>query len=92
MRCRFDPCFEKIPLEEEMATCVSILAWKSREGLWAIVHGVPKSWTRLSAHVHTHWGKRRNKTFQFIKCITKSIILFEFHNNHTKINIYYYHS
>ena len=33
------------PLGEEMATHSSILAWKI---LWSLVHGVTKSWIRLS--------------------------------------------
>ena len=35
------------PLQEGMATHFSILAWvipKDREGWWATVHGVTKSW------------------------------------------------
>ena len=43
------------PLEEEMATHSSILAWEIPQGHgW--VHGVAKSQTRLSdqAHTHTH--------------------------------------
>ena len=39
------------PLEEGMATHSSILAWKipiDRGARWATVHGVIKSWTRLS--------------------------------------------
>ena len=39
------------PLEKEMATHSSTLAWKSpmdRGAWWATVHGVAKSWTRLS--------------------------------------------
>ena len=39
------------PLEEEMATHSNILAWripKDRGAWWAAVHGVAKSWTRLS--------------------------------------------
>jgi len=38
------------PLEEDMATHSSILAWRilmDREAWWAIVHGVAKSQTRL---------------------------------------------
>ena len=36
------------PLEEEMATHSSILAWKMDRGAWwATVHRVAKSWTRL---------------------------------------------
>ena len=41
----------KDPLEEGMATHSSILAWRiSMDGgaWWATVHGVEKSWTRLS--------------------------------------------
>ena len=34
------------PLEEEMATHSSVLAW--RGAWWATVHGVAKSWMRLS--------------------------------------------
>ena len=44
------------PLEEEMATHSSILAWKipmDRRAWWATVHGVAKSWTRLSNSAHT---------------------------------------
>ena len=36
------------PLEEDMATHSSILAWRirmDRRAWWAIVHGVEKSWT-----------------------------------------------
>ena len=43
-------------LEEERATCSSILAWKFSidRGAWqAIVHGVAKSQTRLFEHEHT---------------------------------------
>ena len=39
------------PLEESMATHSSILAWRipmDRGAWWATVHGVAKSWTRLS--------------------------------------------
>ena len=38
------------PLEEEMATHFSTLAWKNpmnRGAWWATVHGVATSWTRL---------------------------------------------
>ena len=40
------------PLEEGMATHPSILAWRipmDRGAWWIIVHGVTKSWTRLSS-------------------------------------------
>ena len=39
------------PLEEGMATYCSTLAWRvpmDRGAWWATVHGVAKSWTRLS--------------------------------------------
>ena len=39
------------PLEEAIATHSSILSWRIsmyREAWWATVHGVAKSWTRLS--------------------------------------------
>ena len=44
-------------LEEEMATHSSILAWRinptDRGAWWATVHGVVKSWTRLSDFTFT---------------------------------------
>ena len=43
------------PLEEGMATHSSILAWRipMNRGAWqATVHGVAKSWTRLSNYAH----------------------------------------
>ena len=45
------------PLEKEIATHSRILAWKNlMDGgaLWATVHGVPKSWTRLSDFTSPH--------------------------------------
>ena len=39
------------PLEREMATHSSILAWKNlmdRGAWWAAVHGVTKSWAQMS--------------------------------------------
>ena len=45
------------PLEKEMATHSSILAWRipwtEEPGGLHIVHGVAKSWTRLSDFTHT---------------------------------------
>ena len=41
------------PLEEEMATHPSMLAWDDpmgREARWAVVHGVATSRTQLSMH------------------------------------------
>ena len=46
---------EKDPLEEEMATHCSILAWRNpmdRGAWWATVHGVAKSQTGLSDLAH----------------------------------------
>ena len=49
-RCEFDPWVGKIPLEKEMATHSSILAWEIpwAEEPEATVHGVTKHQTRLS--------------------------------------------
>ena len=50
-RHRFDSWVGKMPWKKEMATHSSILVWKILEnrGAWrATVHGVAKSWTRLS--------------------------------------------
>ena len=43
------PLGQKDPLEKEMATHSSILAWKIpwSEEFGGLVHGVTKSWTRL---------------------------------------------
>ena len=53
-RCRFDPWVREDPLEEEMATRSSILAWKipwKEEPGGATVHGVTKiPW--LSTQIH----------------------------------------
>ena len=41
----------KNPLKNGMATCSSILAWRTpmdRGAWWATIHGVAKAWTRLS--------------------------------------------
>ena len=50
------------PLEKEMTTHSTISCLENsmdREACWATVHGVAKSWTRLSvcAHTHTHTHK-----------------------------------
>ena len=53
------------PLEKEMATRSSILAWKNPmdRGAWrAVVHGVAKSWTRLR-RLSTHTQHILNKPF-----------------------------
>ena len=51
-RCGFDPWVRKIPLEEEMITHSSILAWKvlERGAWWATVHEASKSQAQLSTH------------------------------------------
>ena len=46
-------CDQEDPLEEEMATHPSILAWDNpmgRGARWAVIHGVAKSQTQLSMH------------------------------------------
>ena len=52
MQGTWDPSLgQEGPLEKEMATHSSILAWGNPmdRGAWrSTVHGVPKSWTRLS--------------------------------------------
>ena len=56
-RCKFDPQVGKTPLEKEMATHSSILAWEIpwTEEPGVIVHGVTKSWTQLKQlSTHTH--------------------------------------
>ena len=43
------------PLEEDMATHSSILAWEipwTEDLGWATIHGVTKSWTQVSMHAH----------------------------------------
>ena len=48
----------KEPLEEEMATHSSNLAWEipwTEEPGWPMVHGVTKSQTRLSIHKHNYY-------------------------------------
>ena len=50
---QFQSLGQESPLEEEMATRFSILAWKNpmdREDSWGTVHRVAKSWPGLS-----HW-------------------------------------
>ena len=47
------------PLEEEMATHSRILVWKismDRVAWQATVHGVAKSWTRLSMNTCMHYS------------------------------------
>ena len=62
------------PLEEGMATHSSILTWRiPRTKEQAIVHGVAKSWTRLSnTHTHTHFiglmGEATNLYWLYVKC------------------------
>ena len=51
VRPGIDPWLGKIPLEEDVATYSSILAWRipmDRGAWWATVHGVAKCWTWLS--------------------------------------------
>ena len=56
-RHRFSPWVRKIPLDKEMATHSSILAWKNPMWKWAwqsTVHGVAKSQTGQCVFTHTH--------------------------------------
>ena len=49
------------PLEDGMATRSSI-AWRvpmDRGVWWATVHGVAKSWTQLSTHIHVNYISRQ---------------------------------
>ena len=53
------PLGQEDPLEKKMATHFDSM---DRGGWWATVHGVAKSWTRLSdthTHTHTHTHTRR---------------------------------
>ena len=59
-RCRrhgFNPWVGNIPLEQEMATRSSILAWErnptDRGALWATVHGITKNWIQLRDRAHS---------------------------------------
>ena len=75
LQCRrpgFDPWAGKNPLEEGMAIHSSILAWgipMDRGAWWAMVHGVAKSWTRLSDQAHTH--RRSSRT---LRCNTIPVV------------------
>ena len=43
---------QKDPLEKEMATHASFLAWRipwTEESLWAILYGVAESWAQVSS-------------------------------------------
>ena len=54
------------PLQEGMATHPSILAWRipiDRGAWWAMVHGVAKSWTRLSENGKLEEKKVKGKIF-----------------------------
>ena len=56
-RHRFDSQVGKIASGEEMASPLQYSCLedpKDRGSWWATVHGVAKSWTRLSVHAHTH--------------------------------------
>ena len=61
----FDPAGLEDPLEKEMAIHFSILALNPIDrGIWqAAVHGLAKSQTQISEHVHTH----RHTPIKFFK-------------------------
>ena len=55
-RCGFNPWVRKIPLEKEMVTHSSILAWRvpwteEPDGLHSVC-GIANSWMWLSMHIH----------------------------------------
>ena len=54
-RHEFDPWVGKMPLRRKWQPMTVFLSGESHgpRSLWAIAHGVPKSWTRLSVHTHT---------------------------------------
>ena len=59
-RGRFQSLGRENPLEEEVATCSSILAWKipgTEKPGGATVHGVAKSRTQLSTHTRVQEKK-----------------------------------
>ena len=60
------------PLDKEMATHSSILAWKipDREIWWDIVHGVTKNWTQLSKQTTVTFFLLISKEYHW--CITES--------------------
>ena len=62
-------------LEKEMATHSSILAWKIPWTEEPGVHGVAKSWTRLSDFTHSlsNWMTFNNVTLSFIASISLSV-------------------
>ena len=53
------------PLEEEVATHSSILAWKvsQTEEPGRLLYGVAKSWTRLSDLAHMHRAMSKGNSF-----------------------------
>ena len=58
------------PLEEEMATHSSILAWRiptDREAWCAIVHRAAKSWMDMTEHEHTHTSRRA------LRCVMRAM-------------------
>ena len=77
------------PLEKKMATHSSILAWKIpwMEDPWTVVHGVAKSWTRLSDF--TFQGENGNITVEkFSKPYLKQVIKFTIMNYIMWLSIY----
>ena len=53
-RSRFDPWVRNIPWRRKWQPTPVFLPGKSHRGAWqVIVHGVTKSWTRLSEHTYT---------------------------------------
>ena len=77
----FDSWVEKIPLEKEMATHSSTPAWKiswmDGGAWWAVVHGVPKSWTQLRIHIHFQSSQWKSAgIYNFIRSLTITMLPF----------------
>ena len=69
-------------LEEEIATCSSIIAWKIPWiGEFGGLHsmGLQRSWTRLGTHEHLHEKKKQAFKVIFCDCVGMKTNLFMLH-------------
>ena len=77
MQERWTPSLgQEDPLEEGMATCSRILAWRipMDRGAWqATVHGVAKSRIRLKG-LNTHTGHREGRLFLYPLSFSLSVV------------------
>ena len=66
-RHEFDPWVGKVPWRRKWQPMPVFLSGESHgpRSLWTIVHGVPKTWTRLSVHTHTHTHTRTTIAFGY---------------------------